>query len=573
MRRFLGAVLRLFGRAAFGPDRWKGFALYAIVLMLEFFGVWISVRMITWTKVFYDALEQFDVSAAIAQLWVFAGLVGLWAGTALFGQWFRDKLLLFWRERLTDAAVQSWLGKAAYWHLRPGLSPAAVDNPDQRVAEDCRNFIRLLLVVSVDVITNVVALGSYVTILWNLSDFALEFAIFGWDVSIPRYMVWLAFVYVAGSTLITHLLGKPLKGLVFRQERCEADFRHALVQIRDNATEIAQARGEEAERRHLDHRFSAIKDNWNRLIGREFILGLFVKPYYRSILRIPLFFALPAYFARAVTFGGLMQLASAFSSVATTLSWFIFNYRDLAEIAAVAQRLDDLFANAADPEPMPDVPRAIHQTHSADQGLQVRGLTLCTPEGRSLEPVPDIMIQPGDRIWLSGSSGAGKTTLLSALSGLWPYGTGSIERPSVEMIALPQTPRVFSESLAAAACYPGDPADIPETRLREVLTRVGLAHRLNGLGKSGGEAVEGLSVGERQRLAIARLLIHKPACVVLDEATSSLDLPAEQALMTLLRRELPEATILCVAHRPPDALAPYRTWAIGPQEQSERKTA
>ncbi|MBK0329234.1 ABC transporter ATP-binding protein/permease [Rhodobacteraceae bacterium F11138] len=573
MLNFFGSIYRLFRRAALGPRSWIGFGLYAAVLGLEFLGVWISVQMISWTKVFYDALEQFDVSEAIAQLSVFAGLVGLWAAAALFGQWIRDKLLLFWRERLTDAALRSWLGKAAYWHLRPGLSPAAVDNPDQRIAEDCRNFIRLLLVVSIDVITNVVALVSYVAILWNLSGFALEFELLGWDVTIPRYMVWLAFLYVAGSTLITHLLGKPLKGLVFRQERREADFRHALVQVRDNATEIAQSRGENAERKRLDRRFVAIKNNWNRLIGREFILGLFTKPYYRSILRIPLFFALPAYFAKAVTFGGLMQLASAFSSVATTLSWFIFNYRDLAEIAAVAQRLDDLFANTADPEPMPGVPRAIRRKQSTDAGMSVAGLRLHTPDGTALTPVPDIRIEAGERIWVSGPSGAGKTTLLSALTGLWPYGEGSIDGPRDGLVALPQVPRVFNESLAAAICYPSDPAEVSDARLHEVLNLVGLPHCRDRLGLEGSEAVQGLSMGERQRLAIARLLIHKPSFALLDEATSALDLQAETELFALLKKELPNTTLLCVAHRPPKALAPYRTWAIGHRDRIERKSA
>ncbi|AVO37948.1 ABC transporter ATP-binding protein/permease [Pukyongiella litopenaei] len=573
MNTLSGGIFRLIGRAALGPRAWIGLALYAVVLGLEFLGVWVSVQMISWTRVFYDALEQFDVAAAVAQLWVFAGLVGLWAGAALFGQWVRDRLLLFWRERLTDAALQLWLGKAAYWHLRPGLSPAAVDNPDQRVAEDCRNFIRLLLVVSVDVITNIVALVSYVAILWNISDFALEFELFGADVSIPRYMVWLAFIYVAGSTLITHLLGKPLKGLVFRQERREADFRHALVQIRDNATEIAQSRGEEAERKRLDRRFLAIKDNWNRLIGREFILGLFTKPYYRSILRVPLFFALPAYFARSVSFGGLMQLASAFSSVATTLSWFIFNYRDLAEIAAVAQRLDDLFVNTADPKPLPGIPRAIRRRRSTGAGMSVDGLRLYTPDGKALAPVPDIRVEAGEHIWISGFSGVGKTTLLSALSGLWPYGEGAIDMPAAGLLALPQVPRVFNESLAAAICYPSDPSDVPETRLTEILMRVGMPHCLDRLALDGSEAVEGLSMGERQRLAIARLLIHEPTFVLLDEATSALDIEAEAELFALLREDLPNATILCVAHRPPEALAPYRTWTIGHRTRIERKSA
>ena len=330
---------------------------------------------------------------------------------------------------------------------------------------------------------------------------------------------------------------------------------------------------EGAERRRLSQRFDAIRGNWHRLIGREFILGLFTRPYYQSILRIPLFFCLPAYFAGAVTLGGLMQLSGAFGRVTQTLSWFIFSYRDLAEFAAVSERLDDLFTAAGNPPPMPGAPRDITRGPSSDGVLRVSGLRLSTPQGRALLPVPDKAIRQGERVWVCGASGQGKSTLLAAVAGVWPYGVGHIEKPDGRMVYLPQRPHLFSDGLAAAACYPEDPADVPRARLEQVLTRLGLGHRLPLLEDDGPAALEGLSMGERQRLALARLLLHRPDWVVLDEATSGLDATAEAELLSLLDTELPAATILCVSHREPFALGAFSLWQIGTPHSDQRKSA
>ncbi|MBB3994612.1 putative ATP-binding cassette transporter [Sulfitobacter undariae] len=574
MRRILKQITGLTWRAISGPGAWKGILLYLVVLSLQFVGVWISVRFIAWSKDFYDAIENMQADVALAQIGVFAGLTAVSAGTYLVMRWLRQQLLMHWRHRLTDRALDAWMENGAYWHLRPGLSPDAIDNPDQRVADDCRKFIDHLLEETLDLISSSVALVSYCVILWSLSSFALEFTFMGRDISIPHYMFWLAFIYVGISSVATHLLGKPLKSIVFAQERREADFRHALIQLRETATEVAQSRGEAAERRRLDGRFSGIQENWHQLLRRQFIMGLFTRPYYQTIMRVPTFFALPAYFAGAVTLGGMMQLGSAFGRVTQTLSWFIFSYRKLAEFVAVTERLDGLFKAVESPAPMPNAPCDIKRLIPNTGYIAWRDLQLCTPDGRDLCPVPDTRIEKGERIWLSGASGQGKTTLLSAISGLWPYGTGHIEAPSEEFLFLPQTPQVFAEGMAAAACYPGDPADIDPSELRAILTRVGLGHRLSGLEKTGTEGTEGLSIGERQRLALARILILRPKWVLLDEATSALDAEAEAALLGIIRAELPDTTLICVAHHAPTALYPYRTINIGtPEPLTERLTA
>ncbi|MDF0595667.1 ABC transporter ATP-binding protein/permease [Psychromarinibacter halotolerans] len=573
MPNILKRIWRLTWLAASGPQAWIGLVLFGTVFALIFVELWVDVQMIAWTGRFYDAVEQMDVTGAVHELGVFAVIVGALAGINLTQSYLRDWLRFRWRARLTHKTLDAWLGGQAYWHLRPGLSPDAIDNPDQRVAEDCNRYVELLLQETLDLIGRIVGLVTYIAILWSLSDFVLRFSLLGVDVAVPRYMVWLAFVYVLVASFITHGLGYPLKSIFFRQERREADFRHALVQLRDNATEVAQSGGEEAERRRLSQRFEAIRQNWFRLIGREFILGIFTRPYWQTILRVPLFFALPAYFAGSVTFGGLMQLSSTFSRVTTSLSWFIFSYRDLAEFAAVAHRLDDLFRMTDGPEPMPAAPCAIQRAPSGDGALHVRGLRLATPDGRWLDAVPDRTVRRGDRVWLAGDSGQGKTTLLAAVSGLWRYGEGRIETPKGRMMVLPQRPHLFSDGLRAAACYPADPDSIADDRLRDVLDRLGLSHRLGALDADGEASLEGLSLGERQRLALARVLLHRPDWVVLDEATSSLDAASEAHLLAILRRDLPDAAILCVAHREPTALEPTHIWRIGAASLEQRKSA
>ncbi len=574
----LAILKQMFGltrRAIVGPGAWKGICLYLVVLGLQFVGVWISVRFIGWYKDFYNAIENMQADAALVQIGVFAGLTAFSVATYLARDWLRKQLLMHWRGRLTDRALQAWMNKGAYWHLRPGLSPDAVDNPDQRVADDCRKFIDHLLRETLDLISNSVAIVSYCVILWSLSSFALEFTFMGRDIYIPHYMFWLAFLYVGLSSIATHLLGKPIKSLVFSQERREADFRHSLIQLRETATEVAQSKGEAAERRRFDSKFDAIRANWQQLIRREFILGLFMRPYYQTIMRVPMFFALPAYFAGAVTLGGLMQIVSAFARVSQTLSWFIFSYRSLAAFVAVTERLDGLFKATDDPTPMPDAPRDVARSASTDGDISWSNLQLCTPDGRKLDSVPDTTIKQGESLWISGVSGQGKTTLLSAVSGLWPYGSGKIETPaSAKQLFLPQTPRVFAEGMAAAACYPGDPSDVAPDELRRVLTLLGLGHRLSGLELVGTEGTEGLSIGERQRLALARILILRPDWVLLDEATSALDATSAAEVLAVIRSELPDAGIICVAHSAPSALHPYRTIHIGtPEADSEKMTA
>jgi putative ATP-binding cassette transporter len=526
--------------------------LFVIIVALSLGSVYATLRIVEWTGNFYSAIQKVDGPESLRQIGIFALIIALNSVRGLTAEYLRKILEIRWRKTLTDAALDLWTRDKAYWHLSQSATHR-IDNPDQRIAEDCRLFVKGMLGEALDLIGRVVGLFSYLAVLWGLSNFPLSLAAIGIDLEIPRYMIWAAFIYVALSSGITHLLGRPLKGLLAEQQKREASFRFSMARWRTAFDEVALSGGEEAEKRIFRNRFAAISSNWQKLIRRELILGSFTFPFQHSVLRIPLFVALPGYLAGHVAFGGLMQLGTAFSSVVTTLSWFIFSYRDLCDLVATSSRLDN-FMQAA---------KATHARSStltrreSVDGLALQAVSLTTPEGRPLLSVADFRLQPGETVWLRGISGIGKTTLVKAIAGLWPYGAGRIGMAAGDWMFLPQKAYLPLGTIFDAAAYPSAAISIGEPAIRRALSAVGLEHRASGAMDAlpaGDIACEGLSGGELQRLGLARILIHQPDWVVLDEATSALDDDAEAHLLALLRQTLPHTAFVIIAHRPPQGI-------------------
>jgi putative ATP-binding cassette transporter len=543
----LAIIWRLARPYFFSEDRWAGRVLLGAVIAIELSVVAINVMLNQWNNRFYNALQERNWDAFIYEIGFFCVLAAIYIVLAVYQLYLNQWLQIRWRRWMTQQYLDRWLAGAN--HYRMQLLGDAADNPDQRIAEDINMFIDRTLAISVGLLSAVVTLGSFVVILWTLSA-AAPLHLFGASFPIPGYLVWAALLYAAVGTTLTHLIGWPLVSLNFRQQRFEADFRFNLVRARENSEQIALLGGETAERERLLDRFGYVVGNFLLIMQRTKKLTFLTSGYTQISIVFPFIVISPAYFAGAVQLGGLMQTASAFTSVQTALSFFVNAYRSLAEWRAVIARLDGFNIAAERAQRAATAPQAIAvSTREGRDRVEIDDLLVRLPQGTPLVAADEIAVAAGERVLLTGPSGSGKSTLFRAMAGTWPFGAGTIRVPKgAKLMALPQRPYFPIGTLAAAVAYPAEPGTFDAEALSEVITAVGLP-ALAGRITEEAHWNRMLSLGEQQRLGIARAILQAPDYLFLDEATASLDEAAEAALYRLLNGRLKRTTIVSIGHR------------------------
>lgn len=546
----VGAILANVWRIALpyfrSEDRWAGRALLAGVIAIELAVVAINVLFNRWNNVFYNALQERNQEVFTYQIGYFCVLAAIFIALKVYQLYLNQWLQIRWRSWLTNRYLSGWLDNANHYQMQ--LLGDAADNPDQRIADDTQRFVEQTLTLGIGLLSSVVTLASFIWILWGLSD-AAPLHLFGRDLAIPGYLVWGALIYAVVGTVLAHLIGWPLVSLNFLQQRFEADFRFNLVRTRENAEQIALLRGEPVERMRLSSRFQRVANNWLGIMQRTKKLTAFTASYSQASIIFPYILVAPAYFADRIQLGGMMQTASAFVSVQDSLSFFIASYRMFAEWQSVVARLDGFeqsIANAAAMKAKGDI---IHVTTTDKAALGTTELLVDLPNGDPLMAAGQLSVHGGERLLITGPSGSGKSTLFRAIAGIWPFGSGSVGFPAnATMMMLPQRPYFPVGTLQGAIAYPSEEKAFSPARVRDVLTSVGLPALASRLEEEG-HWNRMLSLGEQQRLGVARALLHEPQYLFLDEATASLDEPSEAALYQLIEKELPATAIVSIGHR------------------------
>jgi putative ATP-binding cassette transporter len=547
IRSTLATVWRIAAPYFRSEDKWAGRGLLAAVIAIELALVAIDVLLNQWSNRFFNALQEYNWDVFVRELGVFCLLASCFIALAVYQLYLNQWLQIRWRRWLTRHYLGEWLQGAN--HYRMQLQGDAADNPDQRIADDVRLFVERTLDIGLNLLNSVVTLFSFVIILWGLSA-AAPLNVFGQELAIPGYLVWCALIYAIFGTALTQWIGSPLVMLDFRQQRFEADFRFNLVRTRENSEQIALLQGESAERQKLWERFNNVVENWYGIMSRTKRLTAFTASYSQAAVIFPYILAAPAYFAKKGQLGGLTQTASAFGSVQKALSVFVTIYRTLADWRAIVARLDGFEASIASAATLATSTEAIGVVSSdGGKAIDLRKLMVHLPNGTPLVSADGLSLRAGERTLLTGPSGSGKSTLFRAIGGIWPFGNGSIAIPAdASLMMLPQKPYFPIGSLHAAIAYPGEPETFSPDRVRDVLTMVGLPQLGARLEEEAHWNLR-LSLGEQQRLGLARALLHKPDYLFLDEATASLDEPSEAQLYKLLTEKLPKTTIISIGHR------------------------
>jgi putative ATP-binding cassette transporter len=528
-------------------DRWPGRILLASVIGIELGLVAIEVLINQWNARFFNAIQDHNWDAFVGELLYFCVLAAIFIVLAVYQLYLNQWLQIRWRRWMTVRYLGHWLDHSN--HYRMQLLGDAADNPDQRISEDIRMFIERTLYIGINVLSSIVSFVSFVVILWGLSALA-PLHLFGANWAIPGYLVWAALIYAILGTLLTHLIGRPLIGLNFNQQRFEADFRFNLVRTRENSEQIALLHGEDAEQTRLMDRFGSVVGNWLLIMTRTKRLTFLTAGYNQVSVVFPYIVVSPAYFAGHIPLGVLTQTASAFNSVQRALSVFITVYREFAEWRAVIERLSGFDKSIAVGEAAAVTPPVIRVTAAGRApALALDALDVRLPTGAPLVGADHLGFASGDRVLVTGPSGSGKSTLFRAIGGIWPFGSGKVAIPAgARVMVLPQRPYLPIGSLDAAIAYPGEPGTFDAEKVREVLHAVGLGALAPRLHEDA-HWNRMLSVGEQQRLGLARAILHAPDYLFLDEATASLDEPAEAALYRLLQQRLPHSTTVSIGHR------------------------
>ena len=514
----------------------KPLLFFVLIVTLTLFSVRLSLVHSTWYNNMYTALQEFNQTVFWEQMILFCFIAGFSVAAALISYYLNQRFSINWIEWLNTELLEKWMDKRAYYKSQ--YIGNNLDNPDQRIQQDIQSYVKTTLSLSTGVIDAVTSMISYTILLWGLAG---PMTLLG--IEIPRAMVYLVFAYVIFTTLIAFWLGKPLIRLNFSNEKLNANYRYSLIRVKEYAESIAFYAGEQVEKSRLYKQFRAVIDNMWDIVFRTLKFSGFNLVVSQISVVFPLLIQVGRYFEKQIKLGDLMQTLQVFGKLHSNLSFFRNTYDSFAEYKATLDRLTGFHYSVETAQKQSKTDITDHPTDVIFQHLSVK-----SPMGKILIKDLNLTLTQGNSLLIQGQSGVGKTTLLRTIAGLWSYAEGKIFCPQHNTLFLSQRPYLPQGNLLTALYYPDTTENVDLAKITRVLEQVQLAHLQDRLEQEQ-DWSRILSLGEQQRLAFARLLLHKPKVAFLDEASASLDEGMEHAMYRLIREELPNTTIISVGHR------------------------
>lgn len=538
-------LLKLYWRS---DQRFIASVFFGFVMLMTIGLVGLDVIFNFWYNAFYDGLQAYDKRTTIRLLMYFFGLAGIYIVIAVYRYYISQLLQLRWRKWLTNNFIQRWLTDRRYYLIEN--FDESTDNPDQRIQEDVGGIVANSLSLITGIVSAVTTFFAFIFVLWRLSGVVtLSLGKLG-TYHLHGYLVWVGLLYCGIGTWLTFKIGKPLIALNFEQQKREATFRYAAIDLRTHAEHVALYRGEHHQASILHNLFNRVLDNWYAIVLRQKILLWFTAGFNQIAVVLPLMVALPNYFGKVFLLGGLIQSLQAFGRVQDALSYLVNSYTSIAEWRAIGQRLTSFVNHMETVDAKAKHENKLTLNEDSNNQISAKKVMIKNPrEGVLLKGINQ-EFKGGHSYVIKGESGIGKSTFVRTIAGIWPYASGEISLPANKNIMyLPQKAYMPIGTLAEAILFPDKHDPALENQLPDVMRACHLEDFIPRLNETAYWS-EQLSPGEQQRIAFARVLLHKPDWVFLDESTSMLDVANEKRMYELMKTHLPNCTVVSVGHHP-----------------------
>jgi putative ATP-binding cassette transporter len=516
-------------------------AALCVVVALTAFG---QIKLNAWNKPFYDALSLKDFRGFLYQLVVFAEIAGALLALNVAQAWLREMSKLKFREGLTRDLFDQWLVPRRAFRL--STAGEIGQNPDQRIHEDARHLVELTTDLGIGLLQSTLLLVCFITVLWTASG-GITFSVAGISFAVPGYMVWLALVYSGIASIVSWRVGRPLIALNVGRYAREADLRFGLVQVNERTHAIALYGGETDEKDYLNRELDQVLSMMRRLVSGVTRLTWVTAGYGWFAIVAPFIVAAPGYFAGDMSLGGLMMAVGAFNQVQQALRWFVDNFSTIADWRATLLRVANFRLALVEMDQLGGETARIELVPTADDRLVFDQISIASHGGCTRLSENHVVINPGERILIIGKRLDGKTGLFSAIAGLWPWGRGRILLPPAQtMMFISQQDYIPPGTLRGALAYPAEPSHFTNEEYMAALERMKLAHLSPDLDRDARWERE-LTPEDQGKLAFARLLLHKPRWILLDEVADHLDEEARGFIIDIFDQELADAAIVNIS--------------------------
>jgi putative ATP-binding cassette transporter len=546
-------LLRFFWRSArgfwgAGGDRLSWLLTSGILLTILMY-LAAAYGMNVWNRFVFDALERRDAGTVLYLALLYVPLLAASVAVMVLQVYVRMTTQRRWRAWLNHHLLDRWLNNGRYYQLN--LVGGDHKNPEYRIADDVRVAVDAPVEFATGLATAILSAATFIAVLWTIGG-SLSFTLGGVAVTIPGFLVVAAVIYALLASGSMVFIGRRFVTVSENKNQAEAEYRYVLTRLSENGESIAVLGGEEEERNTVDRSLGNVLRRWRDICFQTMRTTIVSQTSGYIAPVLPILLCAPKFLEGTMTLGEVMQAASAFTIVQAAFNWLVDNYPRLADWTASARRVASLMVSldALERAEEGEGVSRIERSEGTGAALRLSDLSVTLDNGAAVVKDAEVDIMPGERVLVAGESGTGKSTLVRAIAGLWPWGEGKVEvATGAKMFLMPQRAYVPVGTLRRAATYPEPAESYDVDDVAKALKRVGLGHLVDRLEE---EAPwdQTLSGGEKQRLAFARILLHRPDIIVLDEATSALDPASQDKLMELLTTELDATTIVSVGHRP-----------------------